>query len=447
MKLVLFSIFFVFLFVSCSSGSNSKTDEVQAENDIVVSEADNVVIEIDSIIKSEPDEVIIDYDEEGPDNDGWIVSSWKTVSTGYEHTCGIKTDDTLYCWGSNWDGQLGDGTTVAKFTPIKIGTDTWTDIQVGTWHTCGIKATDSKLYCWGTNSDGMVGDGSGENKHIPTKIGDDTWIKISAGHYYTCGIKTDGKLFCWGANEAGQLGDGTSGETSCPDQTPSYDCETKPTPTKIGDDTWTDVKAGVQHTCGIKTDGFLYCWGVNNNGRIGDGTKINRLIPTKIGYDIWANITTGGFHSCGIKKDNTLYCWGDGYSGQLGDGSTYFSLIPEKLNDRWTNIEAGYEHSCGIKVNDSKLYCWGDNQYGALGNGKPGEDVSNCSTKIGDDTWVKISTGWKYTCGINSDNKLYCWGYNGDGVLGDGTETYFDTSGKVNGDDNNKSIPTLVREP
>ncbi|HPS31502.1 MAG TPA: hypothetical protein PLZ43_14700, partial [bacterium] len=182
-------------------------------------------------IKDDDDSVADDSDI---DTDDTKASSWTAIAAGNYHTCGIRTDDKLYCWGYNIIGQLGNGTSGIisdmYIIPTKTGDDSWSAIVAGGDHTCGIRKSDSKLYCWGRNDYGEIGDGTEEAKNIPIKIGDDRWLAIAAGSNHTCGIKSDSTLYCWGKNVYGQLGDETDG----------YGTE-KLVPTKIGNDTWSAI--------------------------------------------------------------------------------------------------------------------------------------------------------------------------------------------------------------
>ena len=190
-----------------------------------------------------------------------------TVTAGQTSSIAIKVDGTLWAWGNNSYGQLGDGTTEVKNKPNQIDTATgWASVSSGAFHTIAIK-TDGTLWAWGGNTDGQLGDGTNVSKNTPTKIGTATnWASVSAGTYHTLAIKTDGTLWAWGSNEFGHLGDGTS--------------RAKNAPIQIGRDTnWVSVSAGSYHTLAIKSDGTLWAWGRNEFGQLGDGTTDTYYTP------------------------------------------------------------------------------------------------------------------------------------------------------------------------
>jgi hypothetical protein len=289
-------------------------------------------------------------------------AAYSEISAGGYHTCGIREDGKVLCWGLNGAGQIGDGTTVHKLTPTLIAGDyTYTAISTGSYHTCGIRE-DGKVLCWGDNHAGQIGDGtSGTNRLVPTLIaGDDTYTAISAGYQHTCGMRaSDGKVLCWGLNDAGALGDGTRVDHL--------------TPTLIaGDDTYTAISAGALHTCGIREDGKVLCWGYNNYGELGDGNRFARLTPTLIaGDDTYTAIRAGSEHVCGIREDGKVLCWGYNSNGQIGDDTSGTDrLVPTPIagDDTYTAISAGGHHTCAIREDDKAL-CWGQNDYSQLGDG------------------------------------------------------------------------------
>jgi hypothetical protein len=182
------------------------------------------------------------------------------VAAGNYHNVAIKSDGTLWAWGRNRSGQLGDGTNDDKYTPTQIGTgNNWAAVAAGSFHTVAVK-TDGTLWAWGYNRRGQLGDGTNDDKNTPTQIGtDNDWAAVAVGQNHTLVLKTDGTLWGWGKNEFGQLGDGTN--------------DKKNTPTQVGTgNDWDSVAAGNSHTLALKTDGTLWAWGSNEYGRLGDGT-------------------------------------------------------------------------------------------------------------------------------------------------------------------------------
>ena len=292
------------------------------------------------------------------------VGEFQTISAGEERTAAIKPDGSLWVWGYNSGGQLGDGTTEDKTSPIKI-MDNVVAVSAG-WgvHTAAIK-TDGSLWTWGYNSCGQLGDDTRKDKTSPIKIMDNVTV-ISAGSDYTVAIKTDGSLWTWGYNGRGRLGDGTTVE--------------KISPVKIMDNV-VAISAGSSHAAAIKTDGSLWTWGDNSSGQLGDGTTENKTSPIKIMDNVVA-ISAGSGHTAAIKTDGSLWIWGKNKYGQLGDGTTEYRYLPIKIMDNVATVSAGWSHSTAIKT-DGSLWAWGSNYRGQLGDGTT-EDRST-PIKIMDD--------------------------------------------------------------
>lgn len=233
--------------------------------------------------------------------------------------CGIKSDGTAWCWGDNTHGQLGNGTTTASNTPVQIsGGAKWKTIAIGAGDlnitsACAIKSDDT-LWCWGHNGNGQLGNGNTTSQTSPVAVGG-SWKIVSLGGWagsMACGIKTDDTAWCWGSAQWGQLGNGASSGNQT-------------TPSAVsGGGTWKDISAGAQHVCGIKSDDTAWCWGNGASGRRGDGaTTTTQTTPVAVsGGATWKTISAGQNHTCGVKTDGSLWCWGAGASGQRGDGST-----------------------------------------------------------------------------------------------------------------------------
>jgi len=229
------------------------------------------------------------------------------VSAGGYHTCAIKQDGSLWCWGRNDYGQLGDGTYSDRTTPVQI-TSGVSSVALGLYYTCAVK-TDGSLWCWGDNYYGQIGDGTsgwGINKNTPVQIMSSGVSSVALGGAHTCAVRTDGSLWCWGRNDYGQLGDGTWTD--------------KNTPVQIMSSGVSSVALGDFHTCAVRTDGSLWCWGYNYYGQLGDGTWTNKNTPVQIMSSGVSSVALGGYHTCAVKTDGSLWCWGRNNYGQLGDG-------------------------------------------------------------------------------------------------------------------------------
>jgi alpha-tubulin suppressor-like RCC1 family protein len=241
-------------------------------------------------------------------------ADWAMVSAGGYHTCATKLDNSLWCWGHNSSGQLGLGLSApadGSATPVKVTDEQqWAVVSVGAGHSCATKS-DGTLWCWGSNSNGQIGVGTTVTAFSPVQVVGAGFTAVSGGASHTCATHADGSLACWGLNDSGQLGDGTTEQRSVPTPVPGTD--------------WMVVGAGSSHTCAIKSDGSLWCWGDNTNGQLGDGTSTtNHTQPTRIANPAgpWATISLGNGHTCAALGTGSLYCWGDNSKGQLGDGTT-----------------------------------------------------------------------------------------------------------------------------
>jgi len=340
---------------------------------------------------------------------GWTApasaaEAWLDVDAGYNLTCGIKQDRTMWCWG--YGGQ------VAYYDPVRIGTAaSWASVDVGGGHMCAID-TAGKAFCWGGNRYGQLGGADNNPSTAPRSIAfGGTLVTISAGGSHTCGITADARLYCWGDNRAGQLGLGTTTDWNYP---------------RLVSAGWSAVSAGDFTTCGITTAGRAYCWGDNYFGALGIDSDVREVTtPARVaGGGTWSAIDTSGSHSCGVKS-NGLYCWGANGHGELGVGYPNSSAVPVQVSSRaWSSVDADGARSglvydgvtCGLYTNGTR-FCWGFNWRGELGLGDRTE--RHVPIRLNNEgSWSKITVGDNHSCGIRTSGTLQCWGDNEWGQLG-----------------------------
>ena len=290
------------------------------------------------------------------------ATNWTAVAGGEVHSLALKRDGTLYAWGSNDDNQLGSGMATGTNTPVQVGTDTdWRAIYAGKSTSFAIK-NDNTLYAWGLNA-GQYGDGTTTGASKPRKVSSDTdWKALGLGvNFSVLGLKSDGTLYGSGYNTNKQLGIGTAAQTA------TFTRES------TGAANWKTISAGQDHSLAINDAGELYAWGNNSNGQLGMGTSGSSIdTPTKVNTATdWAAIVGGAFYSLILKKDGSLYAWGLNINGRLGDGTTTNRTSPTKIGNAtdWTTIvgSSGSAHSLALKK-DGTLYAWGRNNHGQLGD-------------------------------------------------------------------------------
>jgi alpha-tubulin suppressor-like RCC1 family protein len=291
----------------------------------------------------------------------------KELTTADSHTCGLTRTGTVYCWGKNLYGQLGINLRQTQLTPVPIQMPErirFLTIGAGVYHTCGL-SQNGDAFCWGRNSDGQLGNGSRENRIIPVRVSMPRNIQfksLSFGAYFVCGLSLQGKVYCWGSNFVGQLGDGSQVD------------RLTPTPVQMNENLiFESITSGGLHTCGLTALGQAYCWGNNPAGQLGDSTERNSFSPVSVyqpdGLQ-FRSIFAGDAFTCGISRNDEVFCWGENDDGQLGIGSRQSLSTPARVafhtGTRISEIATGAFHACGI-ANDSQLYCWGYNWYGQLG--------------------------------------------------------------------------------
>ncbi len=306
----------------------------------------------------------------------------------------------------------------APATPPAAEGGGWSQVSAGYYHTCGIKL-GGHLFCWGQDSRGQLGNGGANtNAAVPVEVsGGATWKSVSAGSASTCAIRLTGHLFCWGRDDFGQAGNGP-GLTG--DQT---------TPVQVGSASdWKSVSDGLGETvCGRRANKRIYCWGRDNNGQVGNGgaTFTDVTAPQAVGTNAdWASVSTGGYHTCGRRTNGRVYCWGDDGEGAVGDGTPGVDRsVPTQVagaHADWKSVAAGITHSCGIRAS-GRLYCWGSDINGNLGNGGANTPAFSPKQVNGNATnWKAVNAGSYITCATKTTGRLFCFGFDFYGQVGTG---------------------------
>jgi alpha-tubulin suppressor-like RCC1 family protein len=348
---------------------------------------------------------------------GGDVAAWSSVVPGTSHSCGIS-GGKAYCWGLAGDGALGEGTIGNAYAAIRIGLDHWLSVTTGDGGACGLRS-DSALLCWGYNFAAGVGLGGTDPVTPPTRIGASTWSALGAAAIDNhagsfCAVR-DGALSCWGDNTSGQLG---IGSISAPELAPAI--VTAPPSTA-----WIEVSTGA-HSCAIRGDQALFCWGENTGGQLGNGTSGAPVTspPATAVSGSWLHVVTTQFagntghtgQTCGIRTDHTLWCWGFDNATQIQQSA------PAQLGSDadWDSLTASPRALCAIKT-DGSLFCRGK----WIGDGTT--DVVPSMTRIGglQTTWLSVTAG-NEVCAIRHDGSisgsgsLWCWGNVGGSPLGNG---------------------------
>ena len=334
-----------------------------------------------------------------------------TIAAGNSHTCAVRQDTTVACWGSNYFGQLGDGSPIGYQTPTPtptpvVGLSGVTAITAGDWHSCALKQ-DGTVVCWGFNRTGQSGIIAGGEPMTPV-AGLSGVISITAGGNHSCAVEQDGTVACWGENWYGQLGNGSKTTWDTPNPTP--------TPV-VGLTGVTALAAGRTYSCAVKQDGTVACWGWN----YWDG--LDSLTPTPVvGLNGVTAITAGQYHTCARKQDATVECWGVNDVGQVGAGvftpQQWFPAPVVGLTGA-TAISAGGRHSCAVEQN-ARVVCWGE-EFNVQPGDEPNIDWSLPRPVIGLTSISSITVGPTHACAVKQNDTVVCWGENDVGQLGDGT--------------------------
>lgn len=339
-----------------------------------------------------------------PDQVG-AFNDWTRVTPGNAHGVGLRANGSLWSWGSNSYGQIGDGTSTTRTSPTQIGAGKlWMDVSAGSNHSAAV-ASDGTLWTWGYNFNGQLGLGDVTQRSSPVQVGTDThWRRVICGGSFTLALTDTGEIWAWGQNSNGQLGIGNTAQQTLP--------------VRVGSNSdWTALAAGNFHAAALRADGTLWAWGLNSSGQLGDGTTSQRTSPVQIGSATdWQSVRAGSNMSAARKVDGSLWVWGQNNLGQLGDGTLMNRNSPQRFAEGrdWRDIATGISHVAALRE-DGTVWVAGES-YGFSGV----SPRTLTPAAVTGESWQQLSGSGSTYLALRADGTLWGWGYGGWGTLGNG---------------------------
>jgi alpha-tubulin suppressor-like RCC1 family protein len=347
------------------------------------------------------------------------AASATLVQAAEDYSCALDSSAHLWCWGENgapFDGWsvFGNGDTNSSAEPVLgaggLALDAYFGSPYSSSHACGISG--GRAWCWGANYNGQLGDGTTDPTLVPVPVtGGHQFKAIAIGQDYTCALDNSGRSYCWGLRADGRLGEGTQVDG----------IQSVPNPVSGGLAFTAIAAADESPTCALDAGGAAYCWGWGGGGALGNGSTATATTPVPVsGGHSFKKISAGRSHFCAISRSDDAYCWGRNGSGQIGNNSsTTLVLTPSLVTGglKWSQISGGEDHSCGVTLAGDG-YCWGENSQGELGAGVVTNAVPVPTPVAGNLKWRMISAGDEHSCGVTVGGDVYCWGSNSDSKVG-----------------------------
>jgi alpha-tubulin suppressor-like RCC1 family protein len=362
------------------------------------------------------------------------VLSGKTLTQVDSHSvnfaCALSSAGLVYCWGLGTSGQLGNSASASSNVPVAVTTTgalsglIVTQISVGGLSACAVSST-ALAFCWGTGTNGQLGNSAILDSNVPVAVTTSGALsgvivtEITIGYNFACALASTGAAYCWGINTDGALGNGSTTQSSSP--------VAVTTSGVLSGVTLAQMSSGGFQTCALDSNGIAYCWGLNTAGQVGNpATGVNFLVPTAVTSQA-TMIATGASHSCMIRGGQA-FCWGDNTYGELGDNSTVSSAVPVPVytggvlsGKALIQITAGTTFTCALS-SVGAVYCWGLGTSGQLGNNLATTSIVpvavTTSGVLSGLTLTQVSAGGAFACALSSTGLVFCWGYGLDGELG-----------------------------